>query len=219
MIDTLLTLLPVAKRREAARRLGLPSPYGFVTLHRPSNVDDPTVLGRLLELLKELSRDLPLVFAIHPRTREAAFRAGLEQHIAPGRRDFMCVGPLPYIDTLSLVAGARLILTDSGGLQEESSVLGVPCLTLRENTERPITVELGTSRLVGADSTKIREAFHDALRGDWPAGSPIPLWDGAASRRIAREIAQWLTRMRTTFASEPHNEAPTISARRPCTIE
>jgi len=153
MIDTLMGQLTKARERGAASRLGLEGRrYGLITMHRPSNVDDPTVLGRMLALLRELSEELPLVFPVHPRTRQAALKAGLGDLVAVGQAGLICVDPLPYLDLLSLAQGAALVLTDSGGLQEETSILGVPCLTMRENTERPITVEQGTSRLVGNDS-------------------------------------------------------------------
>jgi UDP-N-acetylglucosamine 2-epimerase (non-hydrolysing) len=193
MIDTLLAQLPVARRRGTQARLGLADhPYGFVTLHRPSNVDDPGTLAALVDVLHELAEALPLVFPMHPRTLEAARRAGLADRLAPGQRGLLCLGPQSYLDAIALVAGARVVLTDSGGLQEESSVLGVPCLTLRENTERPITLELGTSRLVGNDPDRIRAAFRDALDGSWPRARPIPEWDGRAGTRVARELATWL---------------------------
>jgi len=190
MIDTLMTQLPVARARAMPERLGLNGRrYGFVTLHRPSNVDQPETLGPLLRLLHELAQKLPLVFAIHPRTVAAAGRMGLASLVSEGQKDLICLGPQPYLDTLSLVSGAAVVLTDSGGLQEESSVLGVPCLTLRENTERPITVSLGTSRLVGNDAERIRAAFEDVLQRKWPAGQPIPLWDGHAGTRIVDALA------------------------------
>jgi len=193
MIDTLLQRLPAARARRATRPLGLEGrPYGFVTLHRPSNVDDPATLGRLLDLLDELSSRLPLVFPVHPRTLASAHRAGLEPRLAPGNPRLVCLGPTPYLETLSLVAEASLVLTDSGGLQEETSVLHVPCLTLRENTERPVTVSRGTSRLVGNDPARIRGAFTDVLEGRWPPGGDIPLWDGRAGARVAGAIADWL---------------------------
>jgi UDP-N-acetylglucosamine 2-epimerase (non-hydrolysing) len=193
MIDTLLSQLPAARRRGAAAKLGLDERgYGLITLHRPSNVDDPATLLRLVELFHELSRELPLVFPIHPRTTAAAQKAGFGQRLAAGQERLVCLGPQPYLDTLSLTAGARLVLTDSGGLQEETSTLGVPCLTLRENTERPITVELGTSRLVGNDSGRIRTAFQEAARGAWREPREIPLWDGKAGGRVADALAGWL---------------------------
>jgi UDP-N-acetylglucosamine 2-epimerase (non-hydrolysing) len=191
MIDTLLAQLPVAKTRRTASRLGLDGKkYGFVTLHRPSNVDHEPTLKRLVELLRRLAEEMPLVFAVHPRTVAAAQRAGFDT-LNAGASALICIGPQPYLDSLSLLSGAAVVLTDSGGLQEESSVLGVPCLTLRENTERPITVALGTSRLVGNDPAAIEAAFRDVLVGAWPKGRPIPLWDGRAGERVAAELAKW----------------------------
>jgi UDP-N-acetylglucosamine 2-epimerase (non-hydrolysing) len=194
MIDTLLQQLPAARKRETGRSLGLAEKgYGLITLHRPSNVDDPDTLARLLDLFEELSLRLPLVFPVHPRTVASASRAGIEERLAlrDGRR-LVCLGPTAYLDTISLAAGAALVLTDSGGLQEEASILRVPCLTLRENTERPITVTQGTSRLVGNDPERIRAAFGDALEGRWPEGGDIPLWDGRSGERVATEIEGWL---------------------------
>jgi UDP-N-acetylglucosamine 2-epimerase (non-hydrolysing) len=189
MIDTLMRQLAAARERRTAVRLGLDGQrYGFVTLHRPSNVDDAPTLTKLMVVLRQLAREIPLVFAVHPRTVAAASRAGLGALDAPG---LLCVGPQSYLDTLSLVSGAALVITDSGGLQEESSVLGVPCLTLRQNTERPVTVTLGTSRLVGNDPARIIAAFGDVLSGNWPQGQPIPLWDGKAGERVAAELASW----------------------------
>jgi UDP-N-acetylglucosamine 2-epimerase (non-hydrolysing) len=192
MIDTLVWHLPAARARNAARRLGLQGPYGLVTLHRPQNVDDPKTLGRLLELLTELAGRLPLVFPVHPRTRDVANRASLGDRLTRDVQGLLCVEPLSYLDTLSLLSGASIALTDSGGLQEETSVLRVPCLTLRNTTERPCTVALGTSRLVGNDPVKIRAAFAEVFDGAWPKGSDIPLWDGHAGSRVAAALASWL---------------------------
>ena len=195
MIDSLLTHLPAARRRQTARSLGVNAEtYGFVTLHRPSNVDDPAVLGRLLTLFTRMSAEVPLVFAVHPRTAAAAAAQGLADALRPGGQALHCVPPQPYLDALSLAAGARLIVTDSGGLQEEASVLGIPCLTLRANTERPITVTHGTSRLLGHDTERIEEAFHQALAGRWPVSKAIPLWDGHAGERVAHELVAWVGR-------------------------
>jgi UDP-N-acetylglucosamine 2-epimerase (non-hydrolysing) len=155
------------------------------------NVDQPETLRRLLELLHELSQRLPLVFPVHPRTAAAAERFGLGELLA-GTESLYCVDPVSYLTNLSLMSDARLVLTDSGGIQEETSVLGLPCLTIRESTERPITVELGTSRLVGNDTTQIRVAFEDAVAGRWRTGSKIPLWDGHTGERIATELERWL---------------------------
>jgi len=194
MIDTLQQMLPAARAQGTATRLGLAPRYGLVTLHRPSNVDEPAVLRELVDLLHALATEMPLVFPVHPRTRRAAEASGIGERLAEGRTPLVCVGPLPYLDTLSLLSGAAVVLTDSGGLQEETSALGVPCLTLRETTERPVTTRLGTSRLVGNDSGRIRAAFRDVLAGAWNAGQPIPLWDGRAGERVAHEIASWLGR-------------------------
>jgi UDP-N-acetylglucosamine 2-epimerase (non-hydrolysing) len=117
---------------------------------------------------------------------------GLAELLAPGQKQFLCLGPQAYLDTLSLVSDAAVVLTDSGGLQEETSVLGVPCLTLRDNTERPITLKLGTSRLVGNDVAQIRAAFDDVIGGKWPAGQSIPMWDGRAGERVAAELKNWI---------------------------
>ena len=193
MIDTLRAWLPAARGRNVAQKLGLSAgDYGVVTLHRPSNVDDPATLVRLVRLLHRLADDLPLVFAVHPRTRAAADRAGVGELLRPGQQRLVCLGPQPYLDTLSLVADSAVVLTDSGGLQEETTVLGVPCLTMRENTERPSTVVLGTSRLVGNDEARIAGGFQDVLLGRWPKGQSIPLWDGRAGERVAKELAGWL---------------------------
>jgi UDP-N-acetylglucosamine 2-epimerase (non-hydrolysing) len=193
MIDTLQSHLPAARGRGIERALGLEGRrYGFITLHRPSNVDQPETLAPLLRLFEELARDLPLVFAVHPRTCNAAQAMGLSNMLRSGRRDVICVEPLPYLDALALVSGASVVITDSGGLQEETSVLGIPCITLRPTTERPITVELGTSRLAGSDVEAIRSAFREVLEGRWPKGEPIPLWDGHTGERVAAAIADWL---------------------------
>jgi len=192
MIDTLLAELPSARETDTLGRLGLArGGYGLVTMHRPSNVDDPRVLEANLRLLRELSERLPLVFPVHPRARAAADRAGLAELLEPDG-SFQTLGPVPYRENLALMEAARLVITDSGGMQEETSVLGVSCLTMRENTERPITVTKGTSRLVGNDPGRIREAFSDVLAGRWPQGQEIPYWDGRAGTRVAETIAEWM---------------------------
>ena len=192
MIDSLHSLLPQARKAGAAAGLGVqPGEYGLVTLHRPSNVDDPKSLASLLDLLAELARDLPLVFPMHPRTRKAAETAGVELG-SDAKGPLRIVEPQPYVEFLGLMADSAVVLTDSGGMQEETSVLGIPCLTLRENTERPVTLELGTSRLVGNDAGRIRAAFAEVVAGTWPRGGQIPLWDGRAGERVAGELADWL---------------------------
>jgi UDP-N-acetylglucosamine 2-epimerase (non-hydrolysing) len=181
MVDTLLRNVERARARGLPPQLALqPQGYGLLTLHRPSNVDDPATLARLLGALGEVARDIPIVFPAHPRTRERM--AGLD--IPPG---IVLTDPLGYLDFLALQAEAKMVLTDSGGIQEETTALGVACLTLRETTERPITVSEGTNRLVGTDPAAIVEAAHAVLRGEVVRRCPA-LWDGFAAPRIARVI-------------------------------
>jgi UDP-N-acetylglucosamine 2-epimerase (non-hydrolysing) len=189
MIDTLLEHLPRAQALDVPRRLGLaPHGYAVLTLHRPSNVDDPATLERLLAVIAEIARDLPVVFPVHPRTRQKAAAVGKDLGAIPG---LMVSEPLGYLDFLSLTSRARLILTDSGGLQEESTVLGIPCLTMRENTERPITIDEGTNRLVGTNPDLILREARSAL-GRPPGGARrIPdLWDGQTAGRIVQSVTQ-----------------------------
>ncbi|WP_462186976.1 non-hydrolyzing UDP-N-acetylglucosamine 2-epimerase [Frankia sp. CcWB2] len=182
MVDTLLACRDEALGRPTLTELGLhPGGYGLVTMHRPANVDDPDVLAGLLGALGEIAVRCPLVFPAHPRT--AARLAGM---LPPGVR---LLGPVGYLDSLALQAGARLVLTDSGGVQEESTVLGVPCLTLRDSTERPLTVTEGTNRVVGRDRRVVVTAAFDTLERP-PAPRRPALWDGHAARRIARILAR-----------------------------
>jgi UDP-N-acetylglucosamine 2-epimerase (non-hydrolysing) len=186
MIDSLLKHLELAERSQARERFGVSgSDYAVVTLHRPSNVDDPEVLRRILRALARLSRRLPIVFPAHPRTRRSIEEFGLDREDEL-RGDFRLTEPLGYLDFLRLYSGARLVLTDSGGIQEETTALGIPCLTLRENTERPVTVELGTNRVVGTDEERIVAEAEAALRQSSRGGPPRvpPLWDGRAADRI-----------------------------------
>ena len=185
MMDTLVHELPKAKKSDILDRLDLKpdEAYALVTLHRPTNVDDPAVLKPLLECLARFSKILPMIFPVHPRTRKAIDEYGLHSLFETNPR-FKCVSPLPHRDNLCLMSRAKGVLTDSGGMQEETSFLKVPCLTLRSNTERPITVEMGTSRLVGNDPDKVRLGLEDVLQGRWPEGKDIPLWDGKAGERI-----------------------------------
>lgn len=164
--------------------------YGLVTLHRPSNVDTPEALGPLLETLRDVSARLPLVFALHPRTRANIDRFGLAHLIDPTR--MLLLPPQGYLEMLGLMATATVVLTDSGGLQEETTALGVPCLTLRENTERPITVTDGTNTLVGADRAAILDGVAAVLAGGGKRGRVPELWDGRAAERIAADLASWL---------------------------
>ncbi len=167
------------------------SGYGVVTLHRPSNVDHPETLRALLETLGEVASRLPLVFALHPRTRGNIEKFGCTALIDPTR--MVLLPPQGYLEMLGLMAGATVVLTDSGGLQEETTALGVPCLTLRENTERPITVEQGTNILVGRDRAAILQAVDDIIAGRGKRGRMPELWDGHAAQRIAADLWQWLS--------------------------
>jgi UDP-N-acetylglucosamine 2-epimerase (non-hydrolysing) len=181
MIDSLLRMQPKALERPILAQSGLePDQYALLTLHRPSNVDDPGTLLRLLNLFAELSHKLPIVFPVHPRTKKQINSLG---YTTP--TTFNMMEPVDYLDSICLQAQAKLVLTDSGGIQEETSCLGVPCLTLRKNTERPITVELGTSTIVGTDENLIRDNFEKILAGCYKHGKPIPLWDGHTAERVA----------------------------------
>ena len=164
--------------------------YGVVTLHRPSNVDDAETLKSLLNVLATVAKDLPLVFAMHPRTRSNIERFGLKDLLDPAR--VAVLPPQGYLEMLGLMGGATLVLTDSGGLQEETTALGVPCLTLRENTERPITVEQGTNTMVGLDREAILRGVAEILSGQGKRGRVPEYWDGHTAERIAADLYQWL---------------------------
>ena len=164
--------------------------YGLVTLHRPSNVDSGPALQHLVQVLCEVARDLPLVFVVHPRTRLNLQRFGLMDLIDPKR--LVLLPAQGYLEMLGLLAGAKLVLTDSGGLQEESTALDIACLTLRDNTERPITVEQGSNTLVGHDRERILHAVHAVLAGRGKHGQRPELWDGQAAVRIAADLYRWL---------------------------
>lgn len=179
MIDTLLRFKDALDVQGARSRFGLAEDYAVVTLHRPSNVDDPVTARDLVQALGAVASEIPVVLPLHPRGRENLDSAGLAREAG-----LIVTEPLPYLEFMALVAGARLVLTDSGGLQEETTVLGVPCLTLRDNTERPVTVELGTNRLVGRDPDLIYKSAMEVLQ-DPPRGTVPPLWDGQAGVRIA----------------------------------
>jgi UDP-N-acetylglucosamine 2-epimerase (non-hydrolysing) len=163
--------------------------YGVVTLHRPSNVDDPETLAGIIEALADVSAELPLIFPIHPRTQANIGKFGLE---IPD--SIVTTKPLSYMEFLNLFKDARLVLTDSGGIQEETTALGIPCITLRENTERPITVEEGTNVLVGSDPARIVAEARKALSGSGATGRKPELWDGKASARILSTLADVLNR-------------------------
>lgn len=154
--------------------------YGVVTLHRPSNVDDQKTLERIFEAFTRITQTLPLIFPIHPRTRKNMKAFGIHPP-----KDMKLTDPLPYMEFLNLWKDAKLVLTDSGGLQEETTALGVPCLTIRENTERPITISEGTNEIVGTSKEKILDAFQRIMSHNWKTGQKPKLWDGKAAERIA----------------------------------
>jgi UDP-N-acetylglucosamine 2-epimerase (non-hydrolysing) len=176
MIDSLVRLLPKASQ---CGTNGFPKAYALVTLHRPSNVDDSEALQKLLRSLLEVSRQLAVVFPVHPRTRQRIAEFGLQSD------QLRLLDPLPFVEFLALQRNAKVVITDSGGIQEETTYLGVPCLTLRENTERPVTVSVGTNILVGQDENKMRHEISKILNGQAKRGTIPPLWDGHAGERIA----------------------------------
>ena len=190
MIDSLLRLLPVARAKDTLNTLGLASrEFVLVTLHRPALVDDAVLLGAVLEVLSDLGRELPVVFPMHPRTR-----ARLERGPTLDGTHVRLLEPLDYLDFIALEAEARVVITDSGGVQEETSALGTPCLTYRDTTERAITAELGTNRMVGVDPDALRAACQDELARQVPTDRPeIPLWDGRAGPRAAKAITDFLS--------------------------
>jgi UDP-N-acetylglucosamine 2-epimerase (non-hydrolysing) len=183
MIDSLRAALPRARESRIHEKLEIsPGNYALATLHRPANVDEPAALARVLAALGEVAAALPVVFPVHPRTR-----ARMQAFSAPGLK---IVEPLGYLDFLALTAGARLVMTDSGGIQEETTALSVPCLTLRENTERPVTITDGTNQLVGTDPARIVPAAREVLSGGGRKGRMPELWDGRAAERIARILVE-----------------------------
>lgn len=189
MIDTLRTQVERAKQQDTLTRLGLVAgSYGVVTLHRPANVDQAEVLRGLLEVLIDVSQEMPLAFPVHPRTQQRLKDFRLHEKLAAAN-NIKCLDPLGYLDFLCLTSQAKVIVTDSGGLQEESTALGVPCLTMRPNTERPITVEQGTSTLVGNSAARLNQHLREVLEGCYKQGACPELWDGRAAERIAAIFA------------------------------
>jgi UDP-N-acetylglucosamine 2-epimerase (non-hydrolysing) len=187
MMDTVLRLFPQALERWEG---GLSDTWGIedyalVTLHRVSNVDDPKRLQALMDTLEELSHDLSIVFPIHPRTRARLQSMALE----PQSQTFHLIDPLGYLDFMALQRHARMVITDSGGIQAESTFLGVPCITARSNTEWPVTTDMGTNTLVGEDTDALKQAARDVLEGRAKQGSVPPLWEGHTGERIAEILA------------------------------
>ncbi len=191
MIDTLLANLEKARASSVLEELGLePHAYAAMTLHRPSNVDNAETLGRLLGAVREIAREAPVIFPAHPRTRKNMERFGLLSEAAGS--GVRVLEPLGYLDFLKLMAEARLVLTDSGGIQEETTILKVPCLTLRAGTERPVTVDVGCNQVVGTDPERIRAAYRKVAGvEDFTCGTPEK-WDGCAAERIADILVQAL---------------------------
>ena len=184
MIDSLRHFLPMAQRSEIGKRLGLGNgdnwlPFAVLTLHRPSNVDSSDKLDQLLGAIDAIAAELPVIFPVHPRTKQRMAQSGTRHHA-----QLRLIDPVGYLDFLCLLSKASLVLTDSGGIQEETTALGVPCLTLRENTERPITVSHGTNVLTGTSPDKVLAAAREILAGKEKTGGVPPLWDGKASERI-----------------------------------
>lgn len=200
MIDSLIAHKPRAvPARVSLAQAGVPAEkldtwakFGIVTLHRPSNVDSSEVLGDLVQTVVDASRRLPLVWPLHPRTRANMDRFGLSACLQSDR--ILAVQPLGYLQMLGLMSEATIVLTDSGGIQEETTALGVPCLTLRENTERPITIEQGTNTLVGTDRDMILSELDTVLGTGGKRGRVPELWDGRAATRIAEHLAGWMSR-------------------------
>lgn len=185
MIDTLLKNKARADESDILDKLGLQAgEYAALTLHRPANVDDPIVFGRLLDALEVIQKDIPIVFPIHPRTQKNLDSLGLKTRIE-GMANLRLIPPAGYLDFLKLMSSAKVVLTDSGGIQEEITILKVPCLTLRDSTERPVTVDVGSNRIVGTDPEVILAAYRDIVDGHQGQPQIPPLWDGQAAERIA----------------------------------
>jgi UDP-N-acetylglucosamine 2-epimerase (non-hydrolysing) len=202
MIDALEMFRPRWERSGVVDRLGLRGPYAVLTLHRPANVDEPMKLVPLLAALAEIGRRLPVIFPVHPRVRgrlrEASAGDG-PMHVLAGRGagpGVVPVDPLGYLDFIALLNGARLVLTDSGGIQEETTFLGIPCLTLRDNTERPVTVSHGTNRVIGSDPASILREAHRSLDAVPRPRTIPPLWDGCAAVRIVEILVNVLATSR-----------------------
>jgi len=185
MIDTLLRNKAKADESGILEELGLRGDYAALTLHRPSNVDDPVVLGRLLDALDAIQTDMPIIFPIHPRTRKNLAQSALGDRV-DNMPNLRLLDPIGYLDFLKLMSEARLVLTDSGGIQEETTILKVPCITLRENTERPITAEVGSNTVVGTNVEKILGAYRRIISGDARESQTPELWDGRAAERIVK---------------------------------
>jgi len=196
MIDTLLKNLERARSSTILDDLyqshGIDGDrFAILTMHRPSNADDPVTFSRILDALEVIQKDLPIIFPIHPRTRKNLSSMGLQSRV-DGLKNLHLLDPIGYLDFLKLTSSAKLVLTDSGGIQEETTILKVPCLTLRENTERPVTIECGCNHLVGTDTQKIISTYRQVVSEGKKACSVPPLWDGKAAERIVEILLQTL---------------------------
>jgi UDP-N-acetylglucosamine 2-epimerase (non-hydrolysing) len=188
MIDSLIRFQEKARHSTVLQRLGLPEQgYAALTLHRPANVDDLRVFSRILDALEVIQQQLPVVFPMHPRTRNNLASTDLGRRIE-AMSQLVVTEPMAYLDFSRLMSGARVVLTDSGGIQEETTFLRIPCLTLRENTERPVTTEIGTNRIVGVCTERIVAAFTEVMSQPSYGGQIPPLWDGQAARRIVEVL-------------------------------
>jgi UDP-N-acetylglucosamine 2-epimerase (non-hydrolysing) len=203
MIDTLARLLPLTDNGRTPAVADMPpsgTPYALVTLHRPSNVDDSRILAGIMDALTDISRRITVVFPVHPRTRQRIRESGIGFRVSgsdfeprilnPDPGSLILTDPVGYLEFLGLQRRAALVITDSGGIQEETTWLGIPCLTVRENTERPVTVTLGTNILVGCDMQRLRTEVNRILAGAGKRGQVPPLWDGHAAERIAEVIEE-----------------------------
>ncbi len=196
MIDTLFKniekAVPMEETLKGVQHAGKISKnsFGLITMHRPSNVDNKETLTSLIDVLSALSKELPLVFPVHPRTKGQIEKFDLSMKLT--ECDILLLPPLGYLHLLGFMKNAKIVLTDSGGIQEETTALGIPCITLRENTERPITVSEGTNTIVGSDPKKIRQAFNDIMSSGGKAGRSPEYWDGRAAERIVEFLDRWV---------------------------
>ena len=188
MIDSLLYFLEKAKQSKMLEQLNLKNQqYALVTLHRPSNVDSQQSFSNILNAFEEIEKKIPIIFPIHPRTKKMIEQLGFGEKIKK-MKNLRMTDPLGYLDFLNMMSNAAFLLTDSGGIQEETTVLGIPCITMRENTERPVTVELGTNVIVGMNTEKIISESLKVLSGTFKKGKIPPFWDGKTADRIVEII-------------------------------